>query len=228
MSGIVRYAIYWLPEGPLRDWGEAWLGWQMATGTALPRPDVAGLPGSLADLTAAATVYGLHATIKPPFRLAEGQDDAALRAAFAAFCAAQAPVTAGGLHLTDLDGFLALTPEGGTEALDALAGRVVAALDAFRAPAPEQELTRRRAAGLSPRQEAMLQRWGYPYVMEEFRFHVTLTGRLTPDQAAAVRRAIAPALAPLLPRPLRIGGLSLVGQMAQGGFRLIAHHDFPG
>ena len=31
---------------------------------------------------------------------------------------------------------------------------------------------------LTPRQRGYLERWGYPYVMEDFRFHMTLTGRL--------------------------------------------------
>jgi len=228
LTEYVRYAIYWLPEGSLRDWGEAWLGWQMATGTALPRPVVAALPRALDDLTAAATAYGLHATIKPPFRLTPGHSVAALHAAFAAFCAAERPVEAAGLHLTDLDGFMALTPSGDCAAIDALAARAVDALDPFRAPAPRAEIARRRDAGLTARQEELLRRWGYPYVLDEFRFHVTLTGRLTASEAALLRVALAPLVTPLLAPRLRVAGLSLVGQLAQGGFRLIAHHDFPG
>jgi len=108
VTEYVRYAIYWLPDGPLRDWAEGWLGWQMATGTPLPRPAIAGLPVPLPDLTAAASVYGLHATIKPPFRLAPGQHEAALRRAFAAYCASERAAKAGALRLTDLDGFLAV------------------------------------------------------------------------------------------------------------------------
>ena len=228
MTDYVRYAIYWLPDGALRDWAEGWLGWQMATGTPLPRPAIAGLPVPLPDLTAAATVYGLHATIKPPFLLAPGQHKAALRQAFAAHCASEQVADAGALRLTNLDGFLALTPGGDTDAIDALAARTVAALDPFRASASAEEIAHRRTTGLTPYQERLLARWGYPYVMEEFRFHVTLTGRVTAEQAAQVSAVIAPLLAPHLPQRLRIGGLSLVGQMAQGGFRLIEHHDFPG
>lgn len=228
MEEFTRYAIYWLPEGALGAWGEAWLGWRMADGTPLPQPHVAGLPGDISTLTAAATAYGLHATVKPPFRLAPGRDAQSLRAAFAKFCASEQPVLAGPLALDEIDGFLALRPVGETAEIDALAARVVMSLDAFRAPAPAAEIARRRAAGLSPAQEALLARWGYPYVMDEFRFHVTLTGRLTPEDAGKVRAAIAPLLAPCLPPRLRIGGLSLVGQMQGGGFRLIDHHAFSG
>lgn len=228
MADFVRYAVYWLPGGPLSTWAEAWLGWQMATGTPLARPAIAGLPLPLPDLTAAATAYGLHATIKPPFRLVPGRDEAAVCAAFAAFCTTERAVEAPGLRLTDLDGFLALTPDGDSAAVDALAGRAVEALDHFRAPPLQSEIDCRRDAGLTRRQETLLQRWGYPYVMEEFRFHVTLTGRVIAPDSARVQAVLGPLLAPLLSPHLRIAGLSLVGQMAQGGFRLIAHHDFPG
>lgn len=222
MSDFTRYAIYWLPEGALSDWAEAWLGWDMADGRPLPRPHIAGLPRDLADLTAAATAYGLHATIKPPFRLAHGMSAADLDAAFGAFCADEAPVPLAGLTLDSLGGFLALRPRGGTAALDALAQRTVATLDRFRAPAPPDEIARRRAAGLTPRQEDNLLRWGYPHVGADFRFHITLTGRLDADDAAQVRAVLAPLLAPLA-GPLVIRRLSLVGQTARG-FRLIAHH----
>jgi hypothetical protein len=227
MPHIRRYAIYWLPEGALGAWGESWLGWNMALGAPLPRTVVAGLPAPVEALTQAATAYGLHATIKPPFRLAPGTTEDGLRAALAAFCAASAPVAAGGLALSDLGGFLALTPQGDTAALDALAGRTVAALDAFRAPAPPDETARRRAAGLTPTQEALLTRWGYPYVMEEFRFHVTLTGRLPPDQRGPVADILRPILAPHLPHRLHVAALSLVGQ-TDDGFRTLAHHALAG
>ena len=40
--------------------------------------------------------------------------------------------------------------------------------------------TQHGKSGLTDRQEALLTQWGYPYVMEEFRFHITLTGALDP------------------------------------------------
>ena len=51
----------------------------------------------------------------------------------------------------------------------------------FARPPGAAELERRRKAGLSAAQEKMLLRWGYPYVLDEFRFHLTLTGRLQPE-----------------------------------------------
>jgi hypothetical protein len=228
VTRYLRYAIYHLPEGALGRWGEDWLGWEMARGVPRPRPEIPGLPRPIADLTAAATVYGLHATIKPPFRLAPGRDAAGLSRAVGALAARTRPAEAPGLRLARLDGFLALVPDGESAAIDAVAARAVADLDSFRAPPAPAELARRRAAGLSPRQDALLLRWGYPWVMEEFRFHITLSGRLDDAEAAAVAAALGPQLAPILPRPFRLGALSVVGEMEGGGFRLISHHPFSG
>ena len=228
MSGITRYAIYWLPEGALGAWGEGWLGWSMQHGKALAQPDIVGLPRPVSDLTRAASTYGLHATIKPPFRLAQGQSAAALFDAFRAYCATRPGISAGALRLCNLDGFLALTPDGNIDALNALAAGVVRSFDHFRAAASADELSRRRAAGLNATQEAMLARWGYPYVMQEFRFHVTLTGRLTPEEGAAVQAIFAPLLQPLLQGPLHIRHLALVGEQQDGGFRTLAHHTLAG
>ena len=225
MDSFRRYAVYIVPSGALEQFGAGWLGWDIATGQPAPQPDYAGLPRTLADLTAVTTPYGLHATIKPPFRLADGADQPSLLAAMDKLTGRLPPLTLDGLALTDLDGFLALTPLGDVTALNALAADIVRTLDPFRGPATDSELTRRRAAGLSAAQEANLQRWGYPYVMDEFGCHITLTGRLTFTEAAQTRAILAPLLAPLPLAPYPITDLALVGQTQTGRFKLI--HRYP-
>jgi putative phosphonate metabolism protein len=229
IGGFRRYALYWTPEpGPLAAFGAAWLGWDAETGQAVPHPPVAGLPGPLAALTEAPRRYGLHATIKPPFRLAAGTAAADLDAAAAALCARLAPVEVAGLVLTALGPWLALTPEGDATALGALAAAVVAGLDAFRAPPDAAEIARRNPPALSDRQRALLDRWGYPYVMEEFAFHITLAGPLPPEAQAPLAAAARPCFAPLLPRPFRIDRLALCGEGADGRFRLLRRYPLTG
>ncbi len=159
--------------------------------------------------------------MKPPFRLVDGQDLDALRATFTTFCARTAPVQLEGLELAQLGRFLALVPTGDTTALEALAAEVVRSFDPFRAALTRDDLARRRQSSLSPRQDALLEQWGYPYVMEEFRFHLTLTGKLPKAKATELRRVLAPVLAPFLPKPFAIGTLSLVGEDAHGRFHLV-------
>lgn len=215
-----RFAAYWAPEpGPLAAFCAAWLGRDAETGRALAHPPLRGLPRPAAELTAEPRVYGLHATLKPPFR--SGAGEAEIAAALEALAAGLAPVEAPPLRFARLGGFLALVPSGESPALSALAMALVEGLDRHRLPPPEAELARRRAAGLTARQEALLARWGYPYVGPEFRFHVTLTGRLAPEEAAAVEAALAPALAPLLPPALAVREVALFGEGEDGLHRLI-------
>lgn len=226
MDDVLRYALYLMPEGTLGAFGDAWLGWDATRGVPLPAP--VEVSADWAAITAEPRRYGFHATVKPPFRLAEGRDAATLEAAVGAFCATVAPFDLAGLRLASIDGFLALVPEGETGALDALAARVVAELDGFRQLAGTEEIARRRAAGLSARQEAYLLRWGYPYVMEEFRAHFTLTGRLEPARQAQVAAHLETRLARVALRPFRVESLCLAGEQAGGGFRLLHRYALSG
>ena len=222
---FTRYAIYFSPPAGA-EWSKfasQWLGWDLETGCALPQPEIAGL--DLAAITAVPRKYGLHATLKPPMRLASGHCLEDLQAACAALAARQAPLTLEGLHLARLGRFLALRVSGDESALNALAGACVADLDDFRAPASDTEMAKRRAAGLSAGQENNLSRWGYPYVMDEFRFHITLSGRLPKPELPAVETALAAHLLPLLPRPFEIADIALVGEDDAGRFHMI--HRYP-
>ncbi len=207
-----RYALYWRPApGPLAGFGADWLGWDPARGATVPANGLAGLaPGTQERVTATPRKYGLHATLKPPFRLAERCDLEGLQAACQRLADQVAPVTLDGLAVAQMGRFLALRPVGETRALDALARMLVEVLDPFRAPLTEAELAKRRKARLTPAEDALLLRWGYPFVMEAFRFHVTLTGPLDEAERAVITPALERALAPLLPRPFVIDAFTLL------------------
>jgi putative phosphonate metabolism protein len=229
MTEFHRYAIYWAPEpGQLADLAAAWLGWDAATGLPVPHPQLAGLPRTIAELTETPRKYGFHGTIKPPFRLAPGQTAEGLHRAAADLCATLAPVTLAGLSLHSLGGFVALTPDGDQGELAGLAARVVESLDRFRAAPDAAEISRRRPDRLTERQRSHLARWGYPFVMEEFLFHLTLTGDLSKAEAAQVAAALEPMLHPVLPRPFHVRSLCLFGQANDGMFRLLHRYGLSG
>jgi len=229
MSILLRHAVYWVPEpGPLAAFGAAWLGWDVEACGRVEHPEVPDLPRAVSDLVAEPSRYGFHATLKAPFRLAAGWSEADLAAAVAGLAARLAPVRADALALARVGRFLALVPEGHAGAVGALAAEAVAALDAFRAPASSDELARRRSAGLSAAEEANLVRWGYPYVMDSFRFHVTLTGPLRPGEAEPVLAALAPRLRGLLPRPFMLDALAHVAAGEDGRFRLVGRYRLHG
>ncbi len=225
MQSATRFAVYYTPRpGALAGFGASWLGWDVEAGGPAAHPSVPELARPLHEITATPRRYGFHATLKPPFRLAKGHRPADLADSVERLAARLAPVRTNGLELANIGRFLALVPVGDTAPLAALAAQVVEALDSFRAPMGEAERAR-RGAGLSPRQAALLERWGYPYVMEEFRFHLTLTAPLERAEAAAVSAALMPRLAPCLPRPFLLDALSLVAEGEDGHFRVL--HRYP-
>src|SRR5271168_491471 len=154
-----RYAVYWAPpsDDDLWRFGARWLGRDPETGAeTAPGDGAAADPNWLAAATAEPRLYGLHATLKPPFRLAAGQTRSALVDALAELAARTAPVAGPQLALRRLGRFLALVPSESAPAIQALAALLVERLDGFRAPAGDAELAKRRAHGLSPAQEENL------------------------------------------------------------------------
>ncbi|GMG83372.1 DUF1045 domain-containing protein [Paralimibaculum aggregatum] len=225
LDGYERYAVYWAPApgSALAEAGADWLGWDPAA--CQPRPQ----SEAQAALTEAPRRYGFHATLKPPFRLNRGTHPADLDAALAALAAEIAPVAAPPLALDAALGFAALRPSGPCPELDALAAACVTRLDPLRAPLSEAELEKRRAGRLEPREEAHLRRWGYPYVLDAFRFHLTLSGRLHPEAAPAVLARAAAAFGPAIAGPLAIDALCLFGDPGAGAaFHLVARHRLAG
>ena len=220
-----RYAIYWAPPmgSTLAQLGSAWLGREPEQGAAAARPPIAGFNAArLEALTAEPRRYGLHATLKPPFALADGTDPETLRQVLATFAAGQPSFPFPALRVTLLERFIALTPVNGSPELQALAADCVTGFDRFRAPPGTAELTRRRAAGLSPLEESYLTRWGYPYVLDRFRFHVTLTGPLDPVDAQRLLPVLARLFEPVTREALALTDIALFHEPSRGvPFRLV-------
>lgn len=213
-----RYAVYYAPrDGAFAFRANEWLGREPGNLRDLPQPVLPGI-GDPRGITAAPRRYGFHGTIRAPFRPADGVDEDLIRATVSDLAARLAPVTCDALAVEVLQGFVALTPVGCEAALLDLGAAVVEGTNALRAPLTAGEIARRRPDRLSPRQRDLLDRWGYPHVMEEFRFHLTLTDRL--DDPEPVRSALEDYFTPVLPRPFVIEDLCLFGEDASGRFHL--------
>jgi putative phosphonate metabolism protein len=211
-----RYAIYFTPpEGSkLEGICSALLGRCAQTGTALKQPAIPGIePARLADLTASPRHYGLHATLKPPFFLAESHGEKELLENTAMIASRIRSFDLPGLELTRIGSFLALTPTAPCPELEDLARICVTVPDRFRRPPRPEELARRRAKGLSPNQELLLDLWGYPYVLEEMRFHLTLTGSIhDPGERERIHAALTPLFAPILHKPVPVRDICVFRQ----------------
>ncbi len=220
-----RFAVYYAPkaDGALAQAGARWLGWDPEAGEAVEHPDL-GL--DLAQLTQSPRRYGLHGTLTPPMRL--GCGPATFFDAVDTLAQGLAPVDMGALCLRPVEGWLAIVPQTQTPDLTSCAAEIVEALDPFRAPLSERDLARRRAAGLSARQEALLQQWGYPYVMEDFRFHITLTNKLENVQMPDALRAAQAWFGPALEHDCRLDALCVFGEDEAGYFHLLTRFAMRG
>ncbi|MDB5659906.1 MAG: hypothetical protein JWS10_2521 [Cypionkella sp.] len=220
-----RYAVYYAPKaGAFAEAAAAWLGWDAQKGCAVGQPAVA-LPRSLANITAEPRKYGFHGTLKPPFRLADGVSFDDLSNAVASVAARLHPLVMAGLEMVNLQGFLALVPQGDLAPLQALAAEVVGLLEPCRAALSPPEIARRKPDSLTVRQRELLAIYGYPYVMEQFRFHLTLTGTLADAELAAVTRAALAHIKAVLPRPFRLDDLCLFGEDDRGQFHLLHRYS---
>ncbi len=214
----MRVAVYYAPapSDPLWRAAATWLGRDAETAALLQQPDIP----DIGALTADPRVYGFHATLKPPMRLATSYDRFVgdVERIAATVSAFELPP----LAVAELSGFLALRETRASPALHALADACVVGLDGHRAAPDEAELARRRKGGLPPAQEAMLVQWGYPHVLETWFFHMTLTRRLTPEERSLIRPAAERHFAAAVALPRRVEALSVFTQAGPGAPFLVA------
>jgi putative phosphonate metabolism protein len=208
----MRYAIYFTPprDSPLTRLAASWLGRDPFTGSSVPPPSVTGFtPAEIAFHTAAARRYGFHATLKAPFQLAAGETEARLAQALADFAAESEPFAIPRLAVGQIDRFFALLPTSPVAELQALADNVVKVFDRFRSPLTEAEIERRNPDAMSAEEFRNLCQWGYPYVFDTFRFHMTLTGRVAAGEAVRVRAALDETFGAALAEPVAVDGVAL-------------------
>lgn len=224
-----RYALYYAPAEHARLTGaaSAWLGRSVFKGAAVAPPETDGLSREQwKSITGDPRLYGFHATLKPPFRLAEGRHEEELREGLRKFAASWRPFEVS-LQVGSIGGFLALVLAQPSPDFVQLAADCVRDFDEFRAAPHPDELTRRRRARLNEAQLAYLTQWGYPYVMEEWRFHMTLTASLDAPMFETARRHLAAVFEPICREPQRVDSICLFEQPEPGApFLAMARYHF--
>jgi putative phosphonate metabolism protein len=223
---IMRAAIYFTPpaDHPLTREAALWLGRDAFTGRLLT-----GQKAGADWITAEPRRYGFHATLKAPFRLADGRSLAELEQALVEFCRGGSRIEAVKLEIGQLGSFFALIPASENEPIAALAAEIVKHFELFRAPLAPHEIARRKSAHLSATQQRNLEQWGYPYVFEEFRFHMTLTGSIATAQRGPVLAQLQQRFDALLVGPIDIAAIALVVEAEPGAdFRVHALYPLQG
>lgn len=225
MTGIPRYAIYFAAgaDNALSRFGAELLGYDAYTGDERPFPgDALRVAPDWRDVTTDPRKYGFHGTLKAPMTLTSGKTEAALAAACAAFAGKARPIPAIRPVVDAISGFIAVIPAEPVVSLQTLAADCVRDFDSFRPPLTAEDRARRKPEKLTERQRDYLDRWGYPYVMEEFRFHMTLTGRLDAERRGPILEMLRARFAGLRLDTLEIDRIALFKQDdAKARFRII-------
>jgi putative phosphonate metabolism protein len=220
----LRYALYFTPpkDDPLTGAASIWLGRDVFTGQTYPAPEEEGMPATEQfELTADPRRYGFHATIKAPFALASSVTEKDFMAVAEDFAARTPAFEIPDLILSQLGRFFALVPASRHAPLQDFAASVVKSFEPFRASLSETDIARRNPESLTESQRANLMRWGYPYVMEDFGFHMTLTGQVPEERSARMRSILERRFAAFTSRPLSIASLAVFTEEERGGpFRI--------
>ncbi len=191
-----RVAIYATPviDSDWWDRGSQWLGRCASRQSILPMPVIHGLDAARQQmLTAEPRRYGWHATLKAPMRLASHVDLTALRGSLELICKDHRSIELPDLAVARMGSFLALRTANAPITLGALANDCVQRLQPLAATLSDDEIKRRRHVPLSPHEDALMLAWGYPWVLDRFRFHYSLTGSLQGVEEELVEHLIAAA-----------------------------------
>ena len=220
-----RYGVYYAPQhgGDLDRFGAAWLGRDNETGLPVPPALPDGLsPDDWRTATESPRRYGFHGTLMPPFTPLPDVDEAGIIHRLESLSGSLASFDLAPLSVRGIGSFLALVPaEQGR--LSKVAEACLRAMTPLRLPATAEENEARRTPALTPAQSRLLDEWGYPYVLTEFRFHITLTGRVQdPDLRARLADVLSVLAAPVIGRPHPVSELCLFHQPDRSApFRLI-------
>ena len=232
MSNTLRYAIYYVPArgSGLDRFGAHLLGYDAFAGEELPFPEaVTEAAPDWRDLTADPRKYGFHATLKAPFSLAPARTEVELLEACSNFAATPRAIPVIRPVVGSISGFIAVIPAEPPHQLIQLAADCVTAFDPFRAPLTEADRARRNPSQLTPTQRDHLDRWGYPYVMDDFRFHMTLTGRLGSERRETVLAMLKARFAALGLATLAIDRIVVFRQeSATSRFRIVGQWELRG
>lgn len=220
-----RYAIFYtFPAGPLAETGARWLGWDSLSGRETEPFDLDGL--NPRKLTRKARKYGFHGTLKAPFRLAPSVTKTRLLEVAQTCAARLSPAPIPNLSLVHKHGFLALRAQGDQSQLNACAAQIVRDFDPLRAELTESDIAKRNPARLSERQRAQMLEWGYPYVFDDFEFHMTLSSRVADADAQNLIARMIPLFTPHIPSSLHLDALTVLGEGEDNRFHQIARFPY--
>jgi hypothetical protein len=223
VSDSARIAVYYAPDPDSDLWrlASSWIGRDAFTGVELPlRTDE--------SIVKFPRHYGFHATLKPPFSLRLGTSMDKVVDAAATFGAGRRSFTMPRLEVTRLGRFLAITEAQPSVELCELAADCVRDFEVVREPLTIEQTAARRKGIEDPRQLELIETWGYPYVFDQWKFHMTLTSSLVDPQVLdATHSKLSAEFAGVLSQPLVCDAICLfVQEHREAPFHVLQRFPF--
>lgn len=125
--------------------------------------------------------YGFHATLQAPFELHPAYTYQTLLDELEVFCSQQQPLLLTELAPRRTRRFDALAFDTQPLEVKEFASTCVQRFNKYCAPLHPQDIVRRQKKALSPTQLSNLEQYGYPYIFDDFNFHMTLSGTMPDD-----------------------------------------------
>ena len=230
----MRCAICFTPpaDDALSVAAARWLRRDPYSGARIAWPVEGLVENDHAFLTAAPRRFGFHGSLKAPFRLSSDHTLTDVQAALAKFCRRVTPLTLDAVQIALIGNFFALEPTQPNPELQELAADFVTVFDQYRSPTSDLDLARGDTGRLNGRQFANLMAWGHPYVFDQFRFHMTLTGPIDELERDYVAAMLKRHFGALTDNPLCISQVALFVEpepnapfLIDSVYRLTAQHQ---
>ena len=189
MKKYSRFAIYYAPTkgSGLEEFGKQWFGWDPLDAkfinkkqriNYLNRFGIKNLK-NIDKNVLIAKKYGFHGTLIPPFKLNKNYSTNTLFKKTEDIAKKFKKFKFYKFKLKIINNFYAFIQNKKNSDINKLSNRLVKELFKFRSPLTKKEIDKRNPSKLSKLQLNILYKWGYPYLMTEFNFHMTLASEVT-------------------------------------------------
>ena len=189
MKKYSRYAIYYAPpkESSLEEFGRYWFGWDPLNAKLinnkqrinyLNRFGIKNLK-NIDKNVLIAKKYGFHGTLIPPFKLNKNYSTNKLFKKTDEIAKKFKKFKFYKFKLKKINNFYAFVQNKKNSNINKISNRLVKELFKFRSPLTKKEIDKRNPSKLSKLQLNILHKWGYPYLMSEFKFHMTIASEVT-------------------------------------------------